>query len=122
MVIVQINPLGCDRVPTTATEIMNRVNEISFNSSLMREMRAISFVTDLIDQGKLDNNSYKRVNVHWIEAERHMRGSACRASSMPAGIPPPSQGNRSAGGRRVARRQFRCHRAAVDHRHQGKFL
>ena len=74
VVIVQINPLGCDRVPTTATEIMNRVNEISFNSSLMREMRAISFVTDLIDQGKLDNNSYKRVNVHWIEAERHMRG------------------------------------------------
>ena len=74
VVIVQINPLGCDRVPTTATEIMNRVNEISFNSSLMREMRAISFVTDLVDQGKLDNNSYKLVNVHWIEAEKHMRG------------------------------------------------
>lgn len=74
VVIVQINPLGCDRVPTTATEIMNRVNEISFNSSLMREMRAISFVTDLIDAGKLDNQSYKRINVHWIEAEKHMRG------------------------------------------------
>lgn len=74
VVIVQINPLGCDRVPTTAAEIMNRVNEISFNSSLMREMRAISFVTDLIDAGKLDNQSYKRVNVHWIEAENRMRG------------------------------------------------
>jgi len=74
VVIVQINPLGCDRVPTTATEIMNRVNEISFNSSLMREMRAISFVTDLIDAGKLDANNYKRINVHWIEAEKHMKG------------------------------------------------
>ncbi len=74
VVIVQINPLGCDHVPTTATEIMNRVNEISFNSSLMREMRAISFVTDLIDQQKLDSNSYKRINVHWIEAEQQMRG------------------------------------------------
>jgi NTE family protein len=74
VVIVQVNPLGCDRVPTTATEIMNRLNEISFNSSLMREMRAISFVTDLIDQGKLDTNQHKRVNVHWIEAERQMRG------------------------------------------------
>src|SRR5882724_4527073 len=74
MVIVQINPLGCDRVPTTASEIMNRLNEISFNSSLMREMRAISFVTDLIDEGKLDSNQYKRVNVHWIEAENQMRG------------------------------------------------
>jgi NTE family protein len=74
VVIVQINPLGADRVPTTASEIMNRLNEISFNSSLMREMRAISFVTDLIDQAKLDANQYKRVNVHWIEAERQMRG------------------------------------------------
>ena len=74
VVIVQINPLGCDRVPTTAAEIMNRINEISFNSSLMREMRAISFVTDLIDEQKLDSNSYKRINVHWIEAEKQMRG------------------------------------------------
>ncbi|TAJ42508.1 MAG: patatin-like phospholipase family protein [Reyranella sp.] len=74
VVIVQVNPLGCDRVPTTATEIMNRVNEISFNSSMMREMRAISFVTDLIDDGKLDSNNYKRINVHWIEAEKQMKG------------------------------------------------
>ncbi len=74
VVIVQVNPLGCDRVPTTATEIMNRVNEISFNSSMMREMRAISFVTDLIDDGKLDSSDYKRVNVHWIEAEKQMKG------------------------------------------------
>jgi NTE family protein len=74
VVIVQVNPLGSDRVPTTAPEIMNRLNEISFNSSLMREMRAIAFVTDLIDEGKLDSNHYKRINVHWIEAERQMRG------------------------------------------------
>jgi NTE family protein len=74
VLIVQVNPLGCDRVPTTATEIMNRLNEISFNSSLMREMRAIAFVTDLIDCGKLDTNQYKRINVHWIEGEQQMRG------------------------------------------------
>jgi len=74
VVIVQVNPLGCDTVPVTATEIMNRLNEISFNSSLMREMRAIAFVTDLIDEGKLASNQYKRVNVHWIEAEKQMRG------------------------------------------------
>jgi NTE family protein len=74
VVIVQINPLGCDCVPTTAAEIMDRVNEIGFNSSLMREMRVVAFVTDLIDAGKLDCNNYKRINVHWIEAEKQMRG------------------------------------------------
>ena len=28
----------------------------------------------LVDQGKLASNQYKRVNVHWIEAEKQMRG------------------------------------------------
>jgi NTE family protein len=39
VVIVNINPLERARLPMTASEIMNRINEISFNSSLMREMR-----------------------------------------------------------------------------------
>ena len=46
---------------------MNRINEISFNSSLMREMRAIAFVTKLIDDGKI-GNSMKRMLIHGIEA------------------------------------------------------
>jgi NTE family protein len=68
VVIVHINPLERAKLPTTATEIMNRINEISFNSSLMREMRAIAFVTKLIDDGKILDNSMKRMLVHGIEA------------------------------------------------------
>jgi NTE family protein len=74
VVIVQINPLGSDKVPKSAHEIMNRVNEISFNSSLMREMRAVSFVTELLDRGHLDEKKYRRMYVHWIDAEKEMRG------------------------------------------------
>jgi hypothetical protein len=40
------------------------INEISFNSSLMREMRAIAFVTKLIDDGKVSDNSLKRMLIH----------------------------------------------------------
>ena len=40
------------------------INEISFNSSLMREMRAIAFVTKLIDDGKILDNSMKRMLIH----------------------------------------------------------
>jgi NTE family protein len=47
---------------------MNRINEISFNSSLMREMRAIAFVTKLIDDSKIIDNSMKRMLIHGIEA------------------------------------------------------
>ena len=47
---------------------MNRINKISFNSSLMRAMRAIAFVTKLIDDGKIGDNSLKRMLIHGIEA------------------------------------------------------
>jgi NTE family protein len=72
VVIVHINPLEQSRLPTTATEIINRINEISFNSSLMREMRAIAFVTKLIDDGKILDNSMKRMLIHGIEAANVM--------------------------------------------------
>ncbi|HYB10815.1 MAG TPA: patatin-like phospholipase family protein [Alphaproteobacteria bacterium] len=73
VVIVHINPLERETLPITASEIMNRVNEISFNSSLMREMRAIAFVTKLIEEGKIANGSLKHMMVHGIMAEDVMR-------------------------------------------------
>jgi NTE family protein len=53
---------------------MNRVNEISFNSSLMREMRAISFVTKLIDDNPTAMKTLKRMLVHAIAADEVMSG------------------------------------------------
>lgn len=73
VVIVQINPLHVEEVPTTSNEIMDRVNEISFNATLMREMRAIAFVAKLKNQGKLDED-YKQMHVHLIEAEEILSG------------------------------------------------
>lgn len=66
--------------------IMNRLNEISFNSSLMREMRAVAFVTDLIDCGKLDAGQYKRMSIHWIESKARMKGLGV-SSKLNAGWP-----------------------------------
>ncbi|MCR9257090.1 MAG: patatin-like phospholipase family protein [Alphaproteobacteria bacterium] len=73
VVIVQVNPLTLDTIPKTAAEIFNRLNEINFNSTLMREMRAIAFVTKLIDEGALDGDHYKRMNIHMIGAEEEMK-------------------------------------------------
>lgn len=73
VIIVQINPLYREEIPTTAREIMDRVNEISFNSSLMREMRAVYFVTMLIESGQLDNEKYRKLHVHLIEREEEMK-------------------------------------------------
>ena len=70
--IVHINPLERPDLPKTARDILNRINEISFNSSLMREMRAISFVTSLIESGKLDGAGMKRLYVHSISGEAEL--------------------------------------------------
>ena len=72
VVIVHINPLERKKVPMTASEIFDRMNEISFNSSLMREMRAIAFVTKLIDDEALDSKKYRRMLIHSIGDDRVM--------------------------------------------------
>ena len=79
VVIVQINPFKRMETPKTAREILNRLNEITFNSSLTRELRAIDFVTRLMDAGRLDDTGYRRVLVHLIEDENTL--SALGASS-----------------------------------------
>jgi NTE family protein len=70
VLIVQINPIERRMTPHAQTEIMNRINEITFNSSLLAEFRAIDFVTRLIDRGKLPRgmgkDEYRRINVHRI--------------------------------------------------------
>lgn len=73
VVVLHINPLFRPEVPKSASEIMNRINEISFNSSLMREMRAIAFVTRLIDDGAICNSGLKRMNIHAIAADEVMQ-------------------------------------------------
>jgi NTE family protein len=72
ILIVHINPLYREELPQTAADILNRINEISFNSSLMREMRAISFVTRLIDEKRVIDNSLRRMLIHSISADEQM--------------------------------------------------
>ena len=67
IVLVQTNPIERKETPRTAREILNRVNEISFNASLVKELRAVEFVSRLIDQGKLDPVDYMRARMHLIE-------------------------------------------------------
>jgi NTE family protein len=71
VVVVQINPVARESEPHSAQEIMNRVNEITFNASLIAEYRAIDFVRRLIDDGALKRGTgpgeYRRINVHRID-------------------------------------------------------
>jgi NTE family protein len=57
---------------------MNRINEITFNSSLIAEYRAIAFATRLIDQGRLPHGTgegeYRRINMHRIALDSVIHG------------------------------------------------
>ncbi|OWU78017.1 patatin [Marinibacterium profundimaris] len=66
IVVININPLVRDAVPVTPQQIQNRINEISFNTSLLREMRAIAFVQRLLDDGTMPQGRMQRVYLHMI--------------------------------------------------------
>lgn len=73
ILLVQINPLFREGIPTQAGEIINRLNEITFNSSLMSEIRAISFVKQLVEKNKLPESQYKNIHMHMIAAPQDAR-------------------------------------------------
>ena len=66
IILVQINPIRRDKIPKTSPEIMDRLNEITFNAPLLQEFRAIDFVSRLIDAGRLDGTHYKKVRLHLV--------------------------------------------------------
>jgi NTE family protein len=72
IVIVHINPLYRKELPYAAGDILNRINEISFNSSLMREMRAVSFVTGLVKQNRIVDQGIKQMLIHSIADDEFM--------------------------------------------------
>jgi len=72
IVIVHINPQFRKEVPRAADDIMNRINEISFNSSLLREMRAVSFVTKLVTQKRILGEELPHMLIHSIADDEFM--------------------------------------------------
>ncbi|MBK5934112.1 NTE family protein [Rhodovulum imhoffii] len=73
IVIVGINPVQRCKVPKAPQEIQNRINEISFNSSLLREIRSIKMVKDMLDDGLLERGTLKEIRLHMVADDSTMR-------------------------------------------------
>jgi len=77
VLLVILNPLTRSGTPKRAAEIQERLNEISFNASLIGELRAIAFVQRLIDDGMLKEpmmKKYRRLNIHAIKGGQDLIG------------------------------------------------
>jgi NTE family protein len=70
IILVQINPVRREGAPRTARDIVNRINEITFNASLLHDLRSVDFVGRLIEDGRLDGTGYRRVLMHAIADEQ----------------------------------------------------
>jgi NTE family protein len=74
LVVVHVTPTRRAEVPRAARDILARANEISFSSSLWRELRAVAFVNTLLEDGEVREGRLKRVFVHAIAADEAMEG------------------------------------------------
>lgn len=79
ILLVRLTPLQRTDNPTRSIDIIDRLSEITFNASLISEMRAIAFVKRLIDEQKLDRGRYKPLHMHMVADDAGM--SAFNASS-----------------------------------------
>ncbi len=72
VVMLHINPIERPGVPTTSADIANRLNEITFNSSLIKELRSVYFVQKLLDDGWIKDehrDKLKYVLMHSVRAD-----------------------------------------------------
>lgn len=72
LVLVQINPFNRPDVPRTARDIINRLNEITFNTSLLKEMRAIMLLRDVIEAEDLERERYRDMRLHRIHGDEDL--------------------------------------------------
>ncbi len=65
-ILVQINPRDRPDTPRTAADILNRLNEISFNSPLMKELRMIALLRQVADPGSGEGARWAQMRTHRI--------------------------------------------------------
>lgn len=86
ILVININPLERSEPPRTPQQIQNRINEISFNSSLLRELRAINFVQRLLKDGTIKEGRMARVLVHMIADDALMNELSVATKLVPNGF------------------------------------
>jgi len=72
LILIKINPFERPEVPKTAFEIDNRLNEITFNASLKKELRSLYFLAEIIHEEGLDRQAYRDARLHLISADEEM--------------------------------------------------
>jgi NTE family protein len=65
-ILVQVNPVERPGTPRSAREILDRLNEVSFNSPLMKELRMIALLRQLANPGDAEGARWAGMRIHRI--------------------------------------------------------
>jgi NTE family protein len=68
-ILVQINPRERPETPRSAAEILNRINEVSFNAPLMKELRMIALLRQVADPGTGEGARWAQMRMHRIASD-----------------------------------------------------
>ncbi|WP_374412420.1 patatin-like phospholipase family protein [Hydrogenophaga sp.] len=60
LLLVPINPSRRNEVPTLAGDILDRANEVTFNASLIKELRTIALIKDLLRDAGRPDSAYRQ--------------------------------------------------------------
>jgi NTE family protein len=69
-ILVQINPIVRDEIPRSARDILNRLNEVSFNAPLLKELRMIALLHKVADPGRGEGALWAGMRLHRIATDR----------------------------------------------------
>jgi len=69
-ILVQINPVVRHDVPRSARDIMSRLNEVSFNAPLLKELRMIALLHKVADPGRGEGAQWAAMRIHRIATDR----------------------------------------------------
>jgi NTE family protein len=69
-ILVQINPVEREGTPRTARQILNRLNEVSFNAVLLKELRMIALLRQVAEPGDCEGARWANMRIHRIASEQ----------------------------------------------------
>jgi NTE family protein len=68
-ILVQINPVERHGTPQTARDILNRINEVSFNAVLQEELRMIALLRQIADPGNTEGALWAGMRIHRVASD-----------------------------------------------------
>jgi NTE family protein len=112
IVLVQLNPTDRAALPISARDILDRLNEVTMNAALMRELDGIATINRLLAEGRLEHPRYETIHLHRIADPQVMAGLGMRSKNNTAW---PFLTYLRDAGRAAADRWLDAHRPQLGH-------